>query len=421
MGTEGIIIQKNKSPMERMEEMKNLGILGSTGSIGEQTLEVVRKNPGDYRVSALAVMGNISRLKEQIQEFQPKLVAVFDPDRGKLLKEEIIKLKARGPRTKTPEDNPNYPLFRVKVLVGLEGLVAIATSGEVDLLVNSVVGSAGLVPTVKAIDAGKNIALANKETLVVAGELVMQKAREKGIQITPIDSEHSAVFQCLQGEKKESLEKIILTASGGPFRTWKKEEIEKATYRQALKHPNWAMGRKISIDSATMMNKGLEVIEARWLFDVPQEKIETLVHPESIIHSMVEYVDSSVIAELGVPDMKVPIQYALSYPERIKGDYEKLSLSKIRNLSFEEPDTRRFPCLKLAYEALEAGGTMPAVLNGANEVLVEAYLQEKITFYDIPKYIKMAMEAHTPFEYTTLEEILEVDRWVRDYVSNTLL
>ncbi len=401
--------------------MKNLGILGSTGSIGAQTLEVVRKNPDSYSVGALAVMGNIKVLKEQILEFRPKMVAVFDPDKAKLLKEEIIKLKAAAPRMKRKESAPNQPLFAVEVLAGIEGLVAIATAGEVDLVVNSVVGSVGLVPTLKAIDAGKDIALANKETLVVAGELVMKKAKEKGVQITPIDSEHSAIFQCLQGEKKESLEKIILTASGGPFRAWKKEEIAKATFREALKHPNWDMGRKISIDSATMMNKGLEVIEARWLFDVPAEKIETVVHPESIVHSMVEYVDSSVIAELGVPDMKVPIQYALSYPERIKADYEKLSLSKIKNLSFEEPDTQRFPCLKLAYDALEAGGTMPAVMNGANEVLVEAYLEEKITFYDIPKYIEMAMKAHKPFDYTTMEEILEVDRWVRDYVRNTLL
>ncbi len=401
--------------------MKNLGILGSTGSIGEQTLEVVRKNPDSYRVSALAVMGNIHALKKQILEFRPNMVAVFDPNKAKILKEEIIKLKAAAPRMKTRESTPNQPLFNVMVLEGIEGLIAIATAKEVDLLVNSVVGSVGLVPTLKAIDAGKNIALANKETLVVAGALVMKKAKEKGIQITPIDSEHSAIFQCLQGEKKESLEKIILTASGGPFRTWKKEDIAKATYHQALKHPNWEMGRKISIDSATMMNKGLEVIEARWLFDVAPEKIETVVHPESIVHSMVEYQDSSVIAELGVPDMKVPIQYALSYPERIKGDYEKLSLSKIKNLSFEEPDTERFPCLQLAYEALAAGGTMPAVLNGANEVLVEAYLQEKITFYDIPKYIEMAMKAHKPFDYTTMEEILEVDRWVRDYVRKTLL
>lgn len=401
--------------------MKNLGILGSTGSIGKQTLEVVRKNPESYNVSALAVMGNIKTLKEQILEFQPKMVAVFDPNKAKILKDEITKLKAAGPRMKIKEKTPNQPLFSVIVLEGIEGLIAISMSREVDLLVNSVVGSVGLVPTIKAIDAGKNIALANKETLVVAGELVMKKAKEKGIQITPIDSEHSAIFQCLQGEKKESLEKIILTASGGPFRTWKKEDIAKATYRQALKHPNWDMGRKISIDSATMMNKGLEVIEARWLFDVAAERIETVVHPESIVHSMVEYVDSSVIAELGVPDMKVPIQYALSYPERFKADYEKLSLSKVKNLSFEEPDTERFPCLKLAYDALAAGGTMPAVMNGANEVLVEAYLEEKITFYDIPKYIEMAMKAHKPFDYTTMEEILEVDRWVRDYVRKTLL
>lgn len=401
--------------------MKNLGILGSTGSIGKQTLEVVRKNPADYKVTALAVMGNIELLKEQILEFQPEVVAVFDPVKAKALKEEIITIKASAPRVKSHKDHPRNGLFHVQVLEGIDGLNAIAGAPEVDLLVNSVVGSVGLVPTLKAIEAGKNIALANKETLVVAGELVMKKAREQGIQITPIDSEHSAVFQCLQGEKKESIEKIILTASGGPFRTWKKEDIEQATYRQALKHPNWAMGRKISIDSATMMNKGLEVIEARWLFDVPAEKIETVVHPESIVHSMVEYVDSSVIAELGVPDMKVPIQYALSYPERISADYEKLSLSKIRSLTFEEPDRERFPCLQLAYDALEIGGTMPAVMNGANEVLVEAYLQEKIKFYDIPKFIKRAMEAHQALDYTTMEEILEVDRWVRDYVRTTLL
>ncbi len=385
--------------------MKTIGILGSTGSIGEQTLEVVRNHPGEYRISALAVMGNIDKLYEQMIEFQPSILAVYKEDKAIELKERII-----------AGNIPNPP----EVYHGLEGLIAIATSTGNNLLVNAVVGSVGLVPTIKGIEAGKNIALANKETLVVAGELVMKKIKEHGVTMTPIDSEHSAIFQCLQGEEGKSLDKIILTASGGPFRTWKKEDIEKATFREALKHPNWNMGRKISIDSATMMNKGLEVIEAKWLFDVEADRIETIVHPESIIHSMVEFHDTSVIAQMGVPDMKVPIQYALSFPKRLKAEYETLDLRKVAALHFEQTDRDRFPCLQLAYDALEIGGTMPAVLNGANEVLVEAYLEGKISFYGISDGIRQAMDAHEAFHYTTMEEILEVDRWSRDYVRKAL-
>ena len=284
----------------------------------------------------------------------------------------------------------------------------------------AIVGMIGLVPTLEAIKHKKDIALANKETLVCAGSLVMSEAKKNSVKILPVDSEHSAIFQSLNGENYKEIEKIILTASGGPFRGKKKEDLMNVTKDQALKHPNWSMGRKISIDSSTLMNKGLEVIEAKWLFDVDPEQIDVVVHPQSIIHSMVQFNDSSVIAQLGCPDMRLPIQYALTYPARLENGFERLDLTKIATLTFEEPDLETFPCLSLAYETLKMGGTYSAVLNSANEVLVEAFLQDKIGFYDIPKYIKQTLDAHNSIENATLEQILEVDRWTREYVTNLI-
>ena len=302
----------------------------------------------------------------------------------------------------------------------MEGLKTISSLPEIDVLLTAIVGMIGLVPTLEAIKHKKDIALANKETLVCAGKLVMSEAKKNGVKILPVDSEHSAIFQSLNGENYKEIEKVILTASGGPFRGKKKEELLNVTKNEALKHPNWSMGRKISIDSSTLMNKGLEVIEAKWLFDVEVDQIDVVVHPQSIIHSMVQFNDSSVIAQLGCPDMRLPIQYALTYPERLENGFERLDLTKIATLTFEEPDLETFPCLQLAYETLKMGGTYSAVLNSANEVLVEAFLEDKIGFYDIPKYIKETLDVHKSIEEPTLEEILEVDRWTREYVKNLI-
>ena len=306
------------------------------------------------------------------------------------------------------------------VLSKMEGLVKISTLEEVDIVLTAVVGMIGLVPTMEAIKSKKTIALANKETLVMAGELVMKEARKNNVDILPVDSEHSAIFQCLNGEKKKNIDKIILTASGGPFRGKNKEELKDVTKNEALKHPNWDMGRKISIDSSTLMNKGLEVIEAKWLFDVEAEDIDVIVHPQSIIHSMVQFEDSSVISQMGCPDMRLPILYALTYPDRIETDFERLDLGKIGTLTFEEPDMDTFPCLKLAYEALKLGGTYPAALNSANEVLVNEFLNDKIGFYDIPYYIERTLKEHKNRENATLEEILEVDRETREFLKNII-
>lgn len=380
--------------------MKKISILGSTGSIGTQTLDVVRKHKERFKVTGLSVLKNIDELEKQIDEFNPEVVAVFEKEKAEILSNRIGK--------------------KIRVLSGIEGLIEVATLETTNIVVTSVVGSIGLLPTLEAIRCKKTIALANKETLVVAGELVMKEAEKHGVQIIPVDSEHSAIFQCLQGEDMESISRIILTASGGSFRDWTKEEIEKAKAEDALKHPTWSMGKKITIDSATLMNKGLEVIEAKWLFNVELDKIDVVVHPQSIIHSMVEYKDYSIISQMGTPDMRVPIQYALSYPERIDSNVERLDFNKLGNLTFMAPDTKRFPCLSLAYEALKAGKTMPCVLNGANEVLVEHFLQNKIGFYDIPKLIEKAMLIHKPYSYETVDEILEVDQWVRGWVKNEI-
>lgn len=380
--------------------MKKISILGSTGSIGRQSLDVVRQHRDKFKIVALSALKNIDELEKQIEEFNPELVTVYEKDRAGVLSSRIGK--------------------KVKVLSGMEGLLEVASLGNADVVLTSVVGSIGLLPTLRAIEAKKTIALANKETLVVAGELVMREAEKHGVKIIPVDSEHSAIFQCLQGEDPKNIQKIILTASGGPFRTWSRDEIKRARAKEALRHPTWNMGNKISIDSATLMNKGLEVIEARWLFNIEVDKIEVVVHPESIIHSMVEFRDTSVIGQMGLPNMRLPIQYALSYPERIDSNIEGLDLGHLGKLSFMPPDKEKFPCLALAYEALRIGKTMPAVLNGANEILVEYFLQDKINFYQISNLIEKAMEGHEPFSYKTVEEILELDRWIKDWVKKEI-
>ena len=377
---------------------KKIVILGSTGSIGTQTLDVVGQNK-DIEVVGLAAYSNIELLEEQIYTFGPKIVCVMLPEKASLLEQRL--------REKH---------LSVEVVCGLDGLSALATLEEADIIVTAVVGMIGLEPTLAAIKAGKTIALANKETLVTAGELVMSLAKEKNVSILPVDSEHSAIFQALRGNEHRSISKVVLTASGGPFRTYTKEQLESVTVEEALKHPNWAMGSKITIDSASLMNKGLEVIEAKYLFDVAPNQIDVVVHKESIIHSMVTYVDGSTIAQLGQPDMRHPIAYALYYPERKEASFIKpLDFAGIGNLSFESPQLDLFPCLQYAYDALEVGGTMPAVLNAANEVVVASFLNREIRFLDIPKIIHMVMEKHICINRTTLEDILGCDEWARQY------
>ena len=382
--------------------MKRITILGSTGSIGTQTLDVVRKNKDKFQVVAISANSSIDLLLEQIMEFSPKYVAVYN-------KESALKLKEMIPEN-----------INIEVLSGMDGLVKICQLEEVNVVLTAVVGMIGLVPTMAAIKAKKTIALANKETLVTAGELVMSEAKKNNVEILPVDSEHSAIFQCLNGERKQDIEKIILTASGGPFRGKKREELVNVTKNEALKHPNWDIGRKISIDSSTLMNKGLEVIEAKWLFDVDVEDIEVVVHPQSIIHSMVSFRDSSVISQMGCPDMRLPIEYALTYPERLKTDFERLDLAKVATLTFEKPDMETFPCLALAFKVLKLGGTYPAALNSANEFLVNEFLNDKIGFYDIPYYIERTLEQHKNRINPTIEDILEVDKETREFLANLL-
>ena len=382
--------------------MKRITILGSTGSIGTQTLDVVRKNKDKFQVVAISANSSIDLLLEQIMEFSPKYVAVYN-------KESALKLKEMIPEN-----------INIEVLSGMDGLVKICQLEEVNVVLTAVVGMIGLVPTMAAIKAKKTIALANKETLVTAGELVMSEAKKNNVEILPVDSEHSAIFQCLNGERKQDIEKIILTASGGPFRGKKREELVNVTKNEALKHPNWDMGRKISIDSSTLMNKGLEVIEAKWLFDVDVEDIEVVVHPQSIIHSMVSFRDSSVISQMGCPDMRLPIEYALTYPERLKTDFERLDLAKVATLTFEKPDMETFPCLALAFKVLKLGGTYPAALNSANEFLVNEFLNDKLGFYDRPYYIEKTLDCHKNRVNPTLEDILEVDKETRAFLANLL-
>ncbi|MBF0526322.1 MAG: 1-deoxy-D-xylulose-5-phosphate reductoisomerase [Deltaproteobacteria bacterium] len=375
---------------------KIISILGSTGSIGRSTLDVIAGFPDRYRVCALAAGQNIEFLREQIKLFRPRLVAIRDENLVKKLKSEL------------PAG------VDVTILSGVEGYIQVATAEEADLVVSAMVGSAGLVPTFSAIKAGKNVALANKETLVSAGRLVMAEARKRNLTVFPIDSEHSAIYQSLAGQQRRDLRRIILTASGGPFRKMSAEELVKTTPEQALAHPNWTMGPKITIDSATLMNKGLEMIEARWLFDVPPEQIHVHVHPQSIIHSMVEYVDGSVIAQMGIPDMRVPIAYALAYPDRLPVPLPPLDFFSIDKLTFERPDPERFPCLRLAFEALAAGGTAPCVLNAANEMAVDAFLKKKIGFMDIPSMVESVLSRHSVGEINQIRDVLDADKWARE-------
>ncbi|NTU67902.1 MAG: 1-deoxy-D-xylulose-5-phosphate reductoisomerase [Chlorobiaceae bacterium] len=374
--------------------MKSISILGSTGSIGVSTLDVVRQHPERFKVSGLAAGNNIALLADQVREFRPGVVSVRDASSVDSLKAAL--------GGECPE-----------ILHGTQGACAVAASEEAELVISAIVGAAGLVPTVTAIKAGKHIGLANKETMVVAGRLVSDLARKHGVEIIPVDSEHSAIYQSLVGHRHEDVLRVILTASGGPFLNTPAEEILKVTPTQALKHPKWNMGAKITIDSATLMNKGLEVIEAHWLFNMPADRIGVVVHPQSIIHSMVEYIDGCVMAQLGVPDMRAPIAYAMAWPERCQSGIERLDLTKTGNLTFQEPDTERFPSLRLAYDALRAAKTFPAVLNAANEIAVAAFLDGRISFTGIPELVDMTMQAHEAWEPVELDEYLEADRWAR--------
>ncbi|UCD10930.1 MAG: 1-deoxy-D-xylulose-5-phosphate reductoisomerase [Nitrospinaceae bacterium] len=373
--------------------MKRIALLGSTGSIGVSTLDVVARNPDKFQVCSMAAGSNVELFAEQVKRFHPETVSIFD-----------TRKEARLRSLLADQD--------VRVVSGEDGTVEAATCPGTNIVVSGIVGSAGLVPTLAAIRAGIDVALANKETLVVAGELVLREAANRAALI-PIDSEHSAIFQALNGEPRGRIKKIILTASGGPFRTFSKERMETVTVKEALNHPNWEMGHKITIDSATMMNKGLEYIEAKWLFG-PGIDVEVLIHPQSIIHSMIEFVDTSIMAQLGIPDMRVPIAYALSYPDRLEADLPSLNLGSVGQLTFEEPDLERFPCLRLAFEAMEMGQTMPAVLNAANEVAVRAFLQEEIAFKDIADIIQTVMQNHSGRMVNELEDVLAADRWARE-------
>lgn len=378
--------------------MKKIAILGSTGSIGTQTLEVVRENK-DIEVSGLAAGNNIERLEAQIREFAPKVVAVWSEERAKELADKVRDLD-------------------VKIVSGMEGLIEVSTLSEVEILVTAIVGMIGIRPTIAAITAGKHIALANKETLVTAGHIIMPLAKEHGVSILPVDSEHSAIFQSLQGGQERALHKILLTASGGPFRGRRWEDLQNVQVEDALKHPNWEMGRKITIDSSTMVNKGLEVIEAKWLFGVDVDQIEVVVQPQSIIHSMVEYVDGAVIAQLGTPDMKLPIQYALYYPKRRYLPGDRLDFRGLAQLTFEEPDLETFYGLRLAYEAGKAGGSLPTVFNAANEKAVSKFLNREIRFLEIPEMIQACMEAHKNIANPSVDEILQTEAETYDYIES---
>ena len=377
--------------------MKAISILGSTGSIGCNTLKVVEHLAGEFRVVALGAGRNTEKLAEQIQTFQPELVAVETEACAEDLRRRISNSKTQAP----------------KILVGESGLIEVATHEQAETVVSATVGAVGFVPTLRALEAGKRVALANKETLVMAGELMTRAAQASGAEILPVDSEHNAIHQCLRGESKKEVKRLILTASGGPFRTKSKREIETATIEEALNHPTWRMGDKVTIDSATLMNKGLEVIEAGWLFGFSASEISVLVHPQSIVHSLVEMVDGSIIAQMGVTDMRHAIQYALTYPTRQTSCLPPLDFAKLAELTFEEPDAEKFPCLALAYEAMKIGGTLPAVLNAANEIAVGAFLDGKIRLSDIPQIIRSVIDQHQSQPATSLEVVLETDAWAR--------
>ncbi|PSQ76094.1 MAG: 1-deoxy-D-xylulose-5-phosphate reductoisomerase [Bacteroidetes bacterium QH_7_62_13] len=381
------------------ESPQRLAVLGATGSIGTQTLDVVRLFPDRFDVRALTCGANVDLLTEQAREFRPEIVVAGSAPKAKTLRHRLSSLD-------------------IEVLAGEEGLRHVAARDDVDSVVAAVVGfTAGLVPVLAALRAGKRVALANKETMVVGGDLVQEAVEEGDGELLPVDSEHSAIFQCIAGESEQTVETVVLTASGGPFRTRPANTFDDVTVDEALNHPNWSMGPKITIDSATMMNKGLEVIEARWLFDLTVDEIQVLVHPQSIVHSMVAFADGAVKAQLGVPDMKVPIQYALSYPSRWPAPHERLDWSEVSRLDFEQPDTDKFPCLQLAYDALDAGGTAPAVLNAANEQAVSLFLEEEIAFVDIPRAIEDVMDQLTLNGTPTLEDLSDADEWARECVK----
>ncbi|MDE6388610.1 MAG: 1-deoxy-D-xylulose-5-phosphate reductoisomerase [Lachnospiraceae bacterium] len=377
--------------------MKKIAILGSTGSIGTQTLEIVRKEP-DLQVTAMAAGANVELMEKQVREFRPALAAMWTEE------------AARDLRTRLGD-------LPVKIMYGMEGLLEVAVHEAAEVLVTAIVGMIGIRPTIAAIEQGKNIALANKETLVTAGHIIMPLAAEKGVSILPVDSEHSAIFQSMHGENRERVSRILLTASGGPFRGKKREELVSMTVEDALKHPNWSMGKKVTIDSASLVNKGLEVMEAKWLFDVELDQIQVVVHPQSIIHSAVEYVDGGIMAQLGVPDMKLPIQYALFYPDRRPMDTGRVDFFRLKQLTFEEPDIDTFRGLALAYQAARRGGSLPTVFNAANEKAVALFLKKEITFLQIPELIESSMEKHDVIENPTVEQILDAEAETYEYIK----
>ncbi|MDM5358047.1 1-deoxy-D-xylulose-5-phosphate reductoisomerase [Peribacillus sp. ACCC06369] len=381
--------------------MKNISLLGATGSIGQQTADVVRSHPDQFKIVALSAGKNIELVRAYIQEFEPKLVSVQTEEDYHVLKSEFFSRKD------------------IEFMYGDEGMTAVAVFDQATILVNAVIGSVGLYPTLQAIKAKKDIAIANKETLVTAGHLVISEAKKAGVRLLPVDSEHSAIFQALQGEREKNIERLVITASGGSFRDRTREELKGVTVEEALNHPNWSMGAKITIDSASMMNKGLEVIEAHWLFDLPYDKIDVLLHKESVIHSMVEFHDSSVIAQLGSPDMRVPIQYALTYPDRMPLEGRKrLNLAEAGKLHFSDMDFSRYPCLQFAYKAGKMGGTMTTVLNAANEAAVSAFLSGKVSFLEIETLIEKALNQHSVIALPDLETIQEVDNMTRQYIES---
>jgi 1-deoxy-D-xylulose-5-phosphate reductoisomerase len=387
-------LKSTEDDIRRSKMKKRIAILGSTGSIGRQALDVIHQHADNYQVVALTTNRNVGLLAQQVEAFRPSYVGIVDAE--------------------SAEEFKNYGLADLELVSGKDCLVKLATLPEVDLVLVAVVGIAGLEPTIAALEAGKNVALANKESLVAGGHLVMEAARKSGSKIIPVDSEHSAIFQCLAGcDDPARINRIYLTASGGPFRSYTKDELRHVTVEEALNHPNWKMGKKVTIDSATLMNKGLEVIEAHWLFGLSIGQIQVVIHPQSIVHSMVEYIDGSIIAHMGKTDMRLPILYALSWPERIKSSVGSLDLTAMEPLTFEMPDFDRFPCLALAYKALEIGGTMPAVLNAADEVAVEKFLKGEISFIEIPVMIEQAMKSHKVIQNPDLNTILRVDHSVR--------
>jgi 1-deoxy-D-xylulose-5-phosphate reductoisomerase len=382
--------------------MKTIVILGSTGSIGTNTLDIVDRFPEEFSVAGLTAGSNDEKLEEQIRRYKPRVVALSDAAAAGRLRQRCQGLS-------------------VEILAGEEGLIQVASAPDAELVISAIVGGAGLVPTLAAIRNGKQIALANKEPMVMAGKLMQDEAQRHGVRILPVDSEHSAIFQSLEGHRKEDVRRLILTASGGALWTLGREELQEVTPERALQHPNWKMGAKITIDSATLMNKGLEVVEARWLFDIPETQIEVMIHRESIIHSLVEYQDRSMIAQLGLPDMRTPISYAMRYPGRLPLDLPSLDLTEIAKLTFCKPDHDRFPCLGLGYESLRIGGTMPATMNAANEIAVEAFLNGGIRFTDIAEIIRSTMDVHTTKEIETVEDALEADHWAREKAESLVV